>query len=203
MDNNSLRTTLEALRAEASSLESRVAAWRREMEVAEQRLVHIRGAVQNLQFILGEVPVAMPVVNVSGEQIWPDITGSDSSETATPVGPDDLQQTPLPQMDDASEDGRQGGSHRPAPRIKRTRSTEWIAEIINTTGRVMTRDEVYEEYERQKGFPESWTNPRNSLGNALGRAVANKWVKRLPGDRFVGVDVDLFAEPPTEEASDG
>jgi len=199
MDTGSLRITLEALREEASSLESRVTAWRSEMAAAEQRLVHIRGAVQNLQFILGDVPPAMPIVNVSGEQIWPDINSSESATPNEGVVQPDLQDLSA----DETGDERHDEMPRPAPRIKRTRSTEWIAEIINNAGRVMTRDEVYEEYERQKGLPESWTSPRNSLGNALGRAVANTWVKRLPGDRFVGADVDLFADSSTEEDSNG
>lgn len=203
MDTGSLRTTLEALSAEASSLESRVAAWRREVEVAEQRLVHIRGAVQNLKFILGDSPEAMPIVNVSGEQVWPDITVADSGAPIEEAPqPDAAQQSENENPVEDTEE-RDEEAHRPAPRIKRTRSTEWIAEIVNSTGRVMSRDEVYAEYERQKGIPETWTSPRNSLGNALGRAVANKWVKRLPGDRFVGADVDLFAEPIAEEDRDG
>lgn len=201
MDTEPLRTTLEALRAEASSLETRVASWRREAEVAEERLMHIRGAVQNLQFILGDVHDRMPIVNISGKQLWPDIVGSDSSASDAVEGRPGSEGSSADDSDEVAE--RHVAQSRPPGRIKRTRSTEWIAEIINNTGLVMTRDEIYAEYERQKGFPESWTSPRNSLGNALGRAVANKWVKRLPGDRFVGADIDLFAEPSSEEDRDG
>lgn len=183
MHTNTLRISLDALREEGSSIETRVAELKNELALAEQRLAHIRGAIQNLQFIVGDLPAASRIENLAPEVEIPQESDNPFADIA------DLFENPdeTEPHDESKRSARSG--------VKRTPSTDWLAEIVNASGRVLTRNEVFEEYERQKGFPESWTNPRNSLGNALNRAVSKKMITRLPGDQYASIDFDLFADP--------
>lgn len=69
------------------------------------------------------------------------------------------------------------------PPTTRIRSTSIVADLVNAAGKPLTREQVYEEFELTHGFPESWRNPRNALGNALTRAHDNGDIDRF-GDMF-------------------
>jgi hypothetical protein len=65
----------------------------------------------------------------------------------------------------------------------RIQSTTLVAQLVNSVGHPMNRDEVIDRFEQTHGFPDSWRNPRNNLGNALARAHENGDIDRF-GDMF-------------------
>jgi hypothetical protein len=71
--------------------------------------------------------------------------------------------------------------HRAA--TTRIQSTTLVAQLVNSVGHPMNRDEVMDRFEQTHGFPDSWKNPRNNLGNALARAHENGDIDRF-GDMF-------------------
>lgn len=86
-----------------------------------------------------------------------------------------------PSHDDDDDDPDQLFGRRPAVRI---RSTAIVADIVNSHGQPLTRDEIYELFGANPGFPPGWSNPRNALNNALMRAWENGWIDRLDQDVF-------------------
>ncbi|MGA1838469.1 hypothetical protein VD659_16240 [Herbiconiux sp. 11R-BC] len=54
---------------------------------------------------------------------------------------------------------------------KRIRSTEMVADVVKEADVPLTRDEIFTAFENTYGFPETWTNPRNALNNAIARAT--------------------------------
>ncbi|MBU4557490.1 MAG: hypothetical protein KJ747_11540 [Actinobacteria bacterium] len=177
MDQEALRVTLDALRKEAESAEVRVHELEAALADSQQRLQHLRGAVQNIQFIVGDDP----------SDPFREEPSSDASLTDRSLR--DIH-------------GRDGGADQSidstpptSSGIKRTPSTDWMVEIVNASGRALTREEAFAAYEQEKGIPESWTNPRTAMANALGRAVKRELIKQLPGDRYAPLDFDPYMEP--------
>ena len=84
------------------------------------------------------------------------------------------------------------------PPRQRIRSTEMVADVVNRAVGPLTRDEVVEKFRVEVGFPASWANPRNAIGNALGRATSRGWVTALDGDRFAPLG---WVEARREEAA--
>lgn len=189
MDQDTLRFTLDALRKEVEGEDTRVRELHDELESALQRLQHLRGAVQNIQFIVGELPSDAAVTSRPlAPFLVADIHGRDSG-----AGDEKTEQSFNPPAD-----------IQPGSGVKRTPSTEWMIEVINASGRAMTREEAFTAYEREKGIPESWTNPRTAMANALGRAVKRELIQMLPGDRYAPLGFDPYADRgivPDERAS--
>lgn len=132
---------------------------RSELSAAEQRLAHIHGAVENIQSLLNE--------SAPGER-EPQADNANEDES-------------IPRVDPAW--GQQQAPNAPLVR-QRVPSTDWVAEIVNNFGRVATRDEIFEAFQVQRGFPPSWTNPRNSIGNALNRAAERHMIQRIDSNNF-------------------
>lgn len=176
MDRDTLRITLDALRTETESMETRVREMQVALEESQQRLQHLRGAVQNIQFIIGDEPSKIPRVEGPLASTLPDIHGADSGAIE-------------------DEESLRMTANLPSPSsVKRTPSTEWMAEVINSSDHAMTREDVFLAYERAKGIPESWTNPRTAMANAIGRAVKRGMIKQLSGDRYAPLAFDPFAD---------
>ena len=73
-------------------------------------------------------------------------------------------------------------------------STDWVAEVVERIGRPADRDTIFEAFGEIKGFPESWTNPRNSVNNALGRAVERRMVMNLEENLFAPICYNPFED---------
>lgn len=153
MDTNSLRLTLEALRAEGASVGVIVDELKHNLSAAEMRLTHVRSAIENLEALLGDTRVS-------------------KTEAPAAVQPPVEAERPTERYEDADTSR------------KRVPSTDWVAEVVNSLGRVASRDEIFEAFKEQKGIPDTWVNPRNSFGNALTRAADRGMIQRLDGDRF-------------------
>lgn len=65
--------------------------------------------------------------------------------------------------------------------IRRTPSTEMVAQLINESGREWTRSEAFEGFRERWGIPASWTTPANAFGNALARAVKRGLIGEADG----------------------
>jgi hypothetical protein len=168
MEPNPLRTTLDTLRSEREGAERRAAELNEELKGVAQRLTHLRGAIENIEALLG-------VPSVEEEAVLAEDFEDDESAGAT-VREIDFTNTP-----DSAE--VRFGTYEPVAR-KRVPSTDWVAEVVNRMGRPGDRDDIYKAFRHYKGFPESWTNPRNSVNNALGRAVERGMVRKLEENLF-------------------
>lgn len=161
MEPNPLRTTLDTLRSEREGAERRAVELRDEMDSVGQRLTHLRGAIENIQALLG-LPSEDDDAVLADED-----DADDPLEQATPR---DVDFTNVP-------------DNEPMAR-KRVPSTDWVAEVLERMGHPADRDEIFKAFHHYKGFPKAWTNPRNSVNNALGRAVERGMVRRLDENLF-------------------
>jgi len=179
---STLNTTLDTLRVQREQVESEVDGLRTALAGAEQRLSYTRGAIENIEALIGlSEPETGRVVDASAEVESP--LSRDLVDAEVPVG--ELQERHVPDP---------GSRFFPTAPQSRTRNptTGQLAEVVNEAGRVMTRDEVFEVYAERFGIPESWANPRNSLGNAINRAADRKWIRRLDPNHFAPRDYELL-----------
>lgn len=148
MTTDPIRNTLDSLRLQGADAEASLAQQRAELAEAELRLDYIRGAIQNLEALLGEASGA-----------------------------------------EATARDRARGLNAPSFRVdytpRRVPSTDWVAEVVVAIGQPASRDQIFDEFERVRGIPDSWNaNPRNSFNNALGRAVERGMIQKLDDGRF-------------------
>ncbi|WP_447646748.1 hypothetical protein [Nocardioides zeae] len=94
--------------------------------------------------------------------------------------------------DGGSSVGRDAVAAEPATPVQRIRSTELVAQLVARAGAPMTRDEIVDRFGEEIGFPETWQNPRNAIGNALARATSRGLIASLDGDRFAGKEFELL-----------
>ncbi|WP_417564349.1 hypothetical protein [Microbacterium sp.] len=182
MEPNPLRTTLDTLRSEREGAERRASELDEELREVGQRLTHLRGAIENIEALLG-------VPSVEDEDVLSNIDEEDEPERSA-------DPTTTPHDVEVSF-----GTFVPVAR-KRVPSTDWVAEVVNALGRPADRNTIYDKFEEMKGIPESWvSNPRNSLNNALGRAVERHMIIRVEGNKFAPRDWTPFDEPNKGEES--
>jgi hypothetical protein len=173
MDTNPLRTTLDTLRTERESAERRAIELNMELQYVGQRLLHLRGAIENIEALLG-------VPSVEDEEILS--LASDEPAGAT-VREIDFTNTPATPPSGVEDDLNDYEPYEPITR-KRVPSTEWVAQVVEAIGGPADRDTVFEAFRQIKGFPPTWTNPRNSVNNALGRAVERGLVRKVEENLF-------------------
>ena len=69
-------------------------------------------------------------------------------------------------------------------RFSRNSATELIVGLVKSFDQPATKNELYKALgESEDGFPASWTSPRSSFNNTLGRAVQRGLIV-LDGDRY-------------------
>lgn len=169
MTQDPLRTTLDTLRSEREGAERHAIELDEELKSVARRLKHLRGAIENIEALLG-------VPSVEDEEIL-SLVDEDDEESASATARD-LDFTNV-------EDGPERTPVDPEPTArKRVPSTEWVAEVVERMGRPADRDEIFKAFNQYKGFPPTWTNPRNSVNNALGRAVERGMVRKLEENLF-------------------
>jgi hypothetical protein len=180
---STLTTTLDTLRVQRTLVETEVDGLKTSLASAEQRLSFTRGAIENIEALLGLSPFGQEPA-----------TGADVTHESPSIR--DLTHDETPSAQEIVGDSRRS-EHRfslvELPERTRVPSTGRIAEIVNEAGRVLTRDEVFAMFERKFGFPESWTKPRNSLGNAINRAADKGWILRLDQNHFAPQDYEPYA----------
>lgn len=175
MQYNSLRATLNELRAERRDVEERAMTLQIELNSVAGRLTNLLGAINNLEALLG-VP-----------------SEDDEAVLADDARPDDDARGATPRTVDFSTVDK----FEPPVR-KRVPSTDWVAEVVTAIGRAADRDTIYEKFEEMKGIPESWVaNPRNSFNNALGRAVERRMIMKYGEDEFAPIGWNPFREAPS------
>lgn len=181
METGPLRTTLNTLRSQRVVTELRAHELHAELEVTAERLTHLRGAIENIEALLGEPSEEeASVLDENGARVF---SGTDSQGATTRTL--DFSNTPDPTPRFTIE--------QPAVR-KRVPSTDWVAEVVDALGTLADRDTIYEKFEEMKGIPDSWvSNPRNSFNNALGRAVERRLIQKI-GDEFAPRDWNPFEE---------
>lgn len=163
MTENPLRITLDTLRSERVQAEIRAIELDEELQAVGQRLTNLRGAIENIEALLG-------IPSVEDEAVLADDLDDDDTANNT-------QNFRWMHATHAPED------IEPAVR-KRVPSTEWVAEVVERMGHPADRDEIYKAFNHYKGFPPTWTNPRNSVNNALARAVERGLVQKLDENWF-------------------
>ena len=175
MDTNPLRTTLDTLRTEREGAERRASELDEELKAVGQRLTHLRGAIDNIEALLG-------VPSVDDEAA---LAHDEDDVPTSPATPREIDFTNVPDRQPRpSEVSR-----------KRVPSTEWVADVVNAIRRPADRDAIFAKFEEMKGIPESWTaNPRNSFNNALGRAVERKLILKLNDNEFASMDYNPFED---------
>lgn len=180
-----LRITLDTLRSEREGAERDAVELEQKLKAVGQRLTHLRGAIENIEALLG-------VPSVEDEEIVAEAVDEDYNFTPkaerepgfTPDGPS----TTLSNGAEVTF-----GTYEP-PARKRVPSTDWVAEVVERIGRPADRDTIFEAFGEIKGFPESWTNPRNSVNNALGRAVERRMVMKLEENLFAPMGYNPFED---------
>lgn len=172
MTQDPLRTTLDTLRSERVQAEIRAIELEEELQAVAQRLTHLRGAIENIEALLG-------IPSVEDEAVLND--ASDDEENSS---------GPVAREIDFTNVG--DGPRFEHGARKRVPSTEWVAEVVDQIGRPADRDLIFEAFGHIKGFPESWSNPRNSVNNALGRAVERRMVLKLGDNLFAPLTYNPF-----------
>lgn len=163
MTTNTFRDAIVALRAEREDVAADVKRLRAEMTAAETRLGYLDGAIENLVQLGGDA--------ADDADETPDVTDIEVEDDA--------------ETDDDLPDDGLSPFEQPHTVIRRkTPSTAMVADLVNEVGRPMHRDEVVDAYEARHGFPPSWQNPRNTLGNALLRAWSRGLIVRVDQDHF-------------------
>lgn len=182
MESNPLRTTLDTLRSEREGAERRAVELDAELKGVAQRLTHLRGAIENIEALLG-------VPSVDDEAVVAD--DLDDEPAGATVREIDFTNTPDAPSTTKAGDGDSYEPYEPIAR-KRVPSTDWVAEVVNEIGRPADRDTIFDAFRQIKGFPQSWTNPRNSVNNALGRAVERGMVRKLEENLFAPLGYNPF-----------
>lgn len=180
MEPNPLRITLDTLRSERESAERDAVELDQKLKAVAQRLTHLRGAIENIEALLGVPSVEDEAI--LAEDIDEEPAGASVREidfTNVIDGP------PVIKTDEPDE------PYEPVTR-KRVPSTDWVADVVEQIGGPADRDTIYEAFRQIKGFPQSWTNPRNSVNNALGRAVERGMVRKLEENLFAPLGYKPF-----------
>lgn len=176
MTQDPLRSTLDTLRSEREGAERRASELDKELQAVGQRLTHLRGAIENIEALLG-------VPSVEDEAVLADDVDDDDHHAAKK-----LKWIQVTHVDDGAE-----------PEVrKRVPSTEWVAEVVERMGHPADRDEIYKAFNHYKGFPPTWTNPRNSVNNALARAVERDLVLKLEDNLFAPLNYNPFEDYPRD-----
>lgn len=188
MSQDPLRATLDTLRSEREDAERRVTELDQELRGIAQRLKHLRGAIENIEVLLGEP--SLEDETVIGDDTDPASLGDVVRQTDFVNTPD----APFGPAESAAPDFAQ---YSPVAR-KRVPSTDWVAEVVSQIGEPADRDMIFDTFRQIKGFPDSWTNPRNSVNNALARAVQRGMVRKLEENLFA----PLSFKPRASETND-
>lgn len=186
MEPNPLRATLDTLRSEREGAEHDANELSEKLKAVAQRLTHLRGAIENIEALLG-------VPSVEDEEILS--LANEEPTTGASVREIDFTNTPdPPSMTLPNGVEVTFGTIEPDEPVARKRvpSTDWVAEVVDRIGRPADRDEIYKAFRHYKGFPEAWTNPRNSVNNALGRAVERGMVRKLEDNLFAPMGYKPF-----------
>lgn len=192
MAQDPLRITLDTLRSEREGAEGRAVELREQLDSVAQRLTHLRGAIENIEALLG-------VSSVEDEAVLAD-DADEKPVGATPREIDftNVSDAPFSSTDDDIDPDF--GPSQPAAR-KRVPSTDWVAEVVERIARPADRDDIYKAFSHYKGFPQTWTNPRNSVNNALGRAVERNMVLKLGENLFAPLGYKPFGSDVTDDGS--
>lgn len=185
MAQDPLRITLDTLRFEREGTERRAAELGDELKEVAQRLTHLRGAIENIEALLGVPSVEEEAVHAGGFHDEP--SGASVREV-------DFTNTRDATPSEREESGDLAESHEPYEPVARKRvpSTDWVAEVVEQIGHPADRDDIFNAFRHYKGFPESWANPRNSVNNALGRAVERGMVRKLEENLFAPLSYKAF-----------
>jgi len=185
MTQDPLRATLDTLRSEREGAERDAVELDQKLKAVGQRLTHLRGAIENIEALLGVGSVEDEAIVAEGANNDFESSGTSERETGfTPDGPSTI----LPNGAEVTF-----GTYEP-PARKRVPSTDWVAEVVERIGRPADRDTIFEAFGEIKGFPGSWTNPRNSVNNALGRAVERGMVLKLEENLFAPMGYNPFED---------
>lgn len=174
MTQDPLRTTLDTLRSERVQAEIRAIELDEELQAVAQRLTHLRGAIDSIEALLG-------IPSVEDEAVIDDATDDEESSSGPAAREIDFT--------NVGDDPR----YQPAAK-KRVPSTIWVAEVVERLGRPADRDEIFKAFRHYKSFPDSWTNPRNSVNNALARAVERDLVLKLEDNLFAPLNYNPFED---------
>jgi hypothetical protein len=169
-----LRTTLDTLRSERVQAEIRAIELDEELQAVAQRLTHLRGAIDNIEALLG-------IPSVEDEAVLDEAADDEESSSGPAAKEVEIDFTNVGDGPRFERGAR-----------KRVPSTEWVAEVVDQIGRPADRDLIFEAFGHIKGFPESWSNPRNSVNNALGRAVERRMVLKLEDNLFAPLTYNPF-----------
>ncbi|MBN7793806.1 hypothetical protein [Microbacterium esteraromaticum] len=184
MEPNPLRTTLDTLRSEREDAERDAIELDHKLKAVAQRLTHLRGAIDNIEALLGVPSAEDEAVLIECVDEQPSgATVREIDFTNTPDGP---PAAPTPSTTPPEGPETTFGAFEPVVR-KRVPSTNWVAEVVDRVGRPADRDTIFAAFGEIKGFPESWTNPRNSVNNALGRAVERGMVRKINENLFAPI----------------
>lgn len=182
MDTNTYREALAQARADSAVAEREMADLRNQLAHAEAQVDVLRRLIDGLeQMVGGTNPPAETEPGPTSEQHKPISSAADQGATPKVV---DFTDTP------------------DAPQRKRVRSTELVVDVVDRIGRPASRAEIFSQFEALKGIPQSWvSNPRNSLNNALGRAVENGRIQKI-GEEFAPKSYNPFALDVATDAGD-
>lgn len=175
MTQDPLRTTLETLRSEREGAERDAVELDQKLKAVGQRLTHLRGAIENIEALLG-VPSVEDEAVLAGD-LEDEAAGASVREIDFTNTPDGLRIIRRDDVDSSYE------PYEPISR-KRVPSTDWVADVVEAIGGPADRDTIFEAFGEIKGFPPSWTNRRNSVNNALGRAVERGMVRKIHDNLF-------------------
>lgn len=173
MTQDPLYATLETLRSEREGAEHDANELSQKLQAISQRLTHLRGAIENIEALLG-------VASVEDEAVLGENLDNDE-DSSTGVAARVVDFTNV-------EDGPR---YEPAAK-KRVPSTVWVAEVVERLGRPVDRNEIFKAFRHYKNFPDSWTNPRNSVNNALARAVERDLVLKIDDNLFAPIKYNPF-----------
>lgn len=141
----------------------------REIHEQSRRIADLAAALRTAEEDLKRLRIAQDVVR----RLYDSGDGSGSDTQGGDVSPH--SQTPLRVHSEAALiaprfDGPADGGTGTTPQLRRVRSTQMVADLVKELG-AASRDEVVAAFADRGLAPASWQNPRNAIGNALGRAV--------------------------------
>ncbi|WP_299057941.1 hypothetical protein [uncultured Nocardioides sp.] len=167
----------EALRSERAAARARLGELHRQLEEVEGRLRDLDAVITGFRRL----------------SLAPGVEERSQQEAA-------LEDASNEQDDEG--DAREPGapSSTSTPKKRRIRSTDLVATLVNQATEPMTRDQIVNAFEVHIGFPKSWANPRNAVGNALNRAAKAGRVQTLPGDTFA--PREWRGDPPEGQADE-
>lgn len=161
MTDDTLREALVSLRTQREDVASEVERLGAELRDAESSLARLERAIEGLAPFLDE-----------------DIAILEDIDDETP------DETPNETLDETPRESAWQQFDQPAPVRKKYPSTQMVGDLVNDLGRAIHRDEIVTAFADRFGFPPTWENPRNTLGNALLRAWERGLIERLDPDRF-------------------